>query len=367
MKFSCVKQLLCEAINNVSKAVPQKTTISALEGIKLRLAGDELELTGYDLELGIKTVLNVMRQSDEDGEIVVSARLFSEFARKMPGESIFIEICDNRMEISSDNTNCTIPVISAEEYPDMPEIEPDSSITIKQNIVKSMISQTVFCASTNENKPILTGLLFDFADGMLNVVAIDGVRLAVRSEKVDYSEKCKFVVPKKAMSEVMSIIKDDSDKDCLIYVNKKHIIFDIGGYKIVSRLLDGEFHNYRNSLTDEFKTEVIMNIRDLLGSMERCTLLVNEKNRVPATCLFEGGEVRINCKSPLGEVKDILRADISGESVKIGMNSRFVFEALRAADGDKVRIHLSGSMRVMKILPLEGKDFVYLIMPIQLR
>jgi len=365
MKFSCDKTSLCDAVSNVSKAVAQKTTITALEGIKIKLTENILELTGYDLEIGITTTVTV--NSEDSGEFVVDAKLFNEFVRKMPGDVVFIEINDSQMSISSDNTDCSLSVISAEEYPDMPEFDKECTVEIRQSILKTMISKTSFATSTNENKPILTGELFEFEDGVLNVVAIDGLRLAIKTENIGCKENLKFVVPKKTLNEIVSIIKDESDKACTLFTNKKHIIFDINGYKVISRLLEGEFHNYRMSLNGEYKTEIILNVRDLLSSMERCSLIVNDKNRAPAVCNFKSGAVNVECKTALGKVKDSFGADISGDAVTIGVNSKFMLDALKAAEGDKVKIQLNGAMRAIKIIPLEGNDFTYLIMPVQLR
>lgn len=367
MRFSCNKQSLCDAISSVSKAVSTRSTIPALEGIKIKITQNNIELTGYDLEIGIRTVISAITEGE--GEFVVSSRLFNEMTRRMSEDTIIFEINDNMtLDISSGNTQCSISAISADEYPDLPQVDTQSGIQIQQNTLKSMIGQTNHAVSLSEIKPIFTGELFDIENGSFNMVAMDGFRLAIRNERIECNEKYYFVVPKKALSEVSSLIKDDcSGKMCNICTNNKHIIFDLNGYIVISRLLEGEFHNYKISIPHESKTEVILNTKDFITSMERCSLLLNDKNKAPIRCTFENGEVKIECKTAIGKINDVFPADISGEAVTIGFNNKFVLDALRASEGDKIKIQLNGSMKVIKMIPLESEEFIFLLMPIQLK
>jgi len=365
MKFVCNKNELSEAIGNVSKAVSAKSSIPALEGIKVRVFNGIVELTAYNLELGICTSINA--QTDGDGEFVASARLFSEFTRKMPGDDISFDVNSSLMiNLSCGNTECSFQGISAVEYPDLPVVDTDKSFEVKQGTLKSMITQTNYAASQNESKPILTGELFDIEDTHFNMVAIDGFRLAIRCEQINCKEKYHFVVPKKALLELASLMKDD-DANCRICTNDRHIIFQINNIFVISRLLDGSFHNYKLSIPTESKTEIVISKRDFATSLERCSLLIDDKNKSPIRCEAENGILKINCKTPVGKVNDSIPAEILGETVTIGFNNRLMLDALKAAEGDKVRIKLNGAMKVIEILPLEGDSFIFLVMPIQLR
>ncbi len=366
MKFTCNKSELSEAIGNVSRAVSQKSTIPALEGIKVKIMNEKLELTAYNLELGIRTSINATTEGD--GEFVVSTRLFSEFTRRMSGDVISFDIDENLViNISCSATECSISAMSAEEYPDLPVVDSQRSFTIKQSILRSMINQTSYAASTNESKPVMTGELFDIEDGNFNMVAIDGFRLAIRCEKSGCQEKYHFVVPKKALTEVSTLIKDDSDKDCVICTNDRHIIFEIDNVIVISRLLEGTFHNYRLSIPTGYKTEVIISKRDFSTCLERCSLLLDEKNKSPIRCEIGNGAVKISCRTGIGRISDSIPADISGETVTIGFNNKLILEALRAAEGDKLKIRFNGAMKVIEILPMDGESYIYLVMPIQLK
>ncbi|MBQ8959707.1 MAG: DNA polymerase III subunit beta [Ruminococcus sp.] len=366
MRYICNKLELCEAISNVSRAVSPKSTIAALEGIKVSVRPGEIELTAYNLEMGIRTT--VKADTQDQGEFVVSPKLFSELTRRMSGDQITFTVDDNLViTLTCDNTDCSFSAMSAEEYPDLPVVDSQRSFTVKQNILRSMINQTSYAASTNESKPVLTGELFDIEEGKFNLVAIDGFRLAIRSELTECSESYHFVVPKKALQEVSTLIKEDASKDCTICTNDRHIIFEINNVFVISRLLEGAFHNYKLSIPTSYKTEVIVSKKDLSNSLERCSLIIDEKNKSPIRCEIGGGLVKINCKTGIGRVNDTIPADTTGEAVTIGFNNRLMLDALRVAEGDKVKIRLNGAMKVIELLPLDGESYIFLVMPIQLK
>lgn len=366
MKFICNKQSLYEAINNVSRAVAVKSTISALEGIKVSLTGDTLQLTGYDLEIGIKTEIEV--QSEDKGEFIIGSRLFSDMIRRMPADEVTIEVDENLgTKISGGLTEYNIVVLSAEEYPEIPEFDRNDCFTVPQNILKNMINQTIFAVSVNENKPILTGELFDVHGEEFNLVAIDGYRLAVRTEKVNNSEDRSFVVPAKALKEISNLLKEEDDLYCDIYTGKKHIVFDISGYKVISRLLEGEFHNYRGSIPANSATEVIIKTKDFISSLERCALLINERAKAPIKCLFDNGEVKLSCATIIGKFSDVFPVDIAGPMVEIGFNCRYLLDALKATESDKVKLLMNTGLSPMKIVPLDGDDYTFLVLPVRLK
>lgn len=366
MKFICAKDDICAAIGNVSKAVSPKSTIAALEGIRLLLNGSHLELTGYDLEIGITTVIDA--RSEDSGEIVLNSRLFSEITRRMPSENVIFEVDENlNMKISGGNAEYQISAISAEEYPALPDISSERKISLNQETLRSMINQTNYAASLLDTKPILTGELFDIEKGGFNMVAIDGFRLAIRHEELSVSEKYHFVVPSKALLETARLLKDDAENECDIYVDTKYVAIEVNGYRIFTRLLEGEFHAYKNSVPQDFKTEAVVNTSDIIHCLERCSLLLSEKNKAPVKCCFEDGQIKVSCRTAIGRLEDSIPADINGENVIIGFNNKYLLDSLRAAETDKVRIQMTGSNRAVKIVPMEGDSFTFIVMPVQIR
>lgn len=366
MQFTCDKNALCNAIAHVSKGVSVKSTIPALEGICIQMEQQRITLTGYNLEIGIRT--SIPAQCTDEFSFVLNARLFGDMARRMTGDTILFEIDEQlNARLSSNDTTCRISAISADEFPALPVVESTTIVKIPQELLRSMIQQTAFAASTKEDKPILTGLLFESGDDMFYVVAMDRYRLAMRQEVLPDLGSFRFVVPKKALGELIGMLKDDTENPCEFSTNGKHIVFSVNGFDLFARLLEGQFHNFRSSIPGDAKTVATMNTKDLISCAELCALFINDKNKAPMRCEFGGSAMAISCKTAVGEVSDKVPADISGESVTIGFSNKYLLEALRACESDKVRLHMSGSNKVIKITPLEGESFVYLIMPIQLK
>lgn len=366
MVFICQKSEIYEAIINVSKGVSERSALACLEGIKLTLEGSILRLTGYDLELGIITEIGV--RSADRGEAVVNARFFADIIKRMPGEDVMIEIYDNlQVRISCGATEYTIAAMSAEEYPELPSAENCECFTVLQPVLKSMINQTIFAVAQTDMKPILRGELFDIADGVFNLVALDGYRLAVRTEPIKTDKELKFVVPSRALIEVSKLLKDEDELVCTVRIARKHAIFDFSGYMVYTRMLEGEFHPYRSAIPKECATEVIADTRVFMDSLDRAMPLINERTNSPVKFLFDNGEVSISCSSSLGNVSDKINADMTGPMIKIGFKCRYMLDPLKACGDDKVKLLLSGSQMPLKIVPASGEEkYTYLVLPVRL-
>lgn len=370
MNFNCNKLELSEAIGNVSKAVPTKSSIPQLEGIKLSLVKDKLTLTGYDLELGITTTVSVTNNDDSTGEYIINARLFSDMIRKMPSDNINININENndmKAHLKALNTNCKIAVLSAKDYPEFPDTSTGDEISIPQSLLKNMIHQTIYAVSLSDIKPILTGELFDIKNGYFNLVAIDGKRLAISHENISSNQTIKFVVPSKTLDEVAKILKDNSSQDCKIISTSRHITFQIDKYTIISRLLEGEFHNYESSIPNTSKTEVILKVKELSDCLERCALLINEKNRAPIKLNFKDDSLKIVCETPLGNIDEEIKVNMNGDPILIALNNKFLLDALRVTDCDQVKFLMNSPILPVTIVPMQSDSFTFLLMPIQLR
>lgn len=365
MNILCNKQELIEAVSNVQRAVATKAALPALEGILLRAQGETLYLAGFDMELGITTTIgaNVW----EAGEIVLSARMFGDIVRKMPGDSIAI-ISDERYNtiIRNDVTEFSIIGMTAADYPNIPLIEDGVSFTLSQDVLKSMIRQTIFAvAAPNDPRPIYTGTLFEVKEDALKLVSVDGYRLAIRSETIQNGENLKFVVPGKTLQEILKLLSDE-EKPCSLIVGRRHIIFEIDGYAVISRLLDGEFMAYDKILQGESTTSVRVNTRTFIDAVDRVSLVVNDRLKSPLICDFRDGAVAVSCTTSLGSANDSIAATIAGDAVEIGFNSRFLLDALKNCETDEVSVELNGALKPMKVLPTEGDAFLFLVLPVRL-
>ena len=269
MKFTCQKKELDEVLSNVSKAASNKTPMEALAAIHMYANGNELTITGYDLELGIRSVITAV--VEEDGKLLVDSKLFCEVIRRMPDGILNITTDDHlKITISGSGTEYQLAGMSADEYPDLPSVEQNGGAVIPQQLLKNMIDQTIYAVSLDETKPLYTGELIEMANDSLSIVALDNYRMAVRTEPLPEQEAVKFVVPAKALKEIEHLLTEDEKNEhpCTIRLDQHHAIFEIGKYLVYTRLLAGEFINYRRSIpdADKTKTEVLLRKISFLGT-----------------------------------------------------------------------------------------------------
>ena len=374
MKFTCEKVLLQNAISTAGRAVAQKSSIPALEGILIRASGQELIFSGYNMQTGIRTRLsaNVV----EEGEIVVSSRLFSEIIRKMPDDVVMFSVSERMtVHLSCGAADFEISGLSAAEYPDLPEVEDEYSIRMDRKILKEMIEEVAFAVSTNESRPIHTGALFEVADNSLTMAAVDGFRLAVRREPLEKAEGGEFffVAPGQALNEVKGICGEsksggDEETAASVTLGKRHILFAVGNTELICRRLEGEFLDYRNAIPKNNPISVTVETKDLIGSIDRVSVMISEKLKSPVRCVFDHDKIRLSARTATGDAKDICSMAGDGGGLEIGFNNRYLMEALRFAPADKVRIELNTSVSPALILPVEddGK-FLYMVLPVRLK
>lgn len=367
MTVICNVRELYEAIANVSRAVFEKSTIPALEGIKVDVKETSIELMGYDLEIGIKT--EIRARSTDKGQFIINPKLFGEIVRKMNTDEVTLEVIENKqLRVIGGETEYTVMIMSAEEFPSLPKKNDECEvIEVAQPILKNMIYQTIFAVSQTDTKPILKGELFEFADNVFHMVAIDGYRLAVRKESIKYGETTSFVVPSKALSEIAKLLKDDDELSCEIYLSRKHALFEFSGYTVYSRLLEGEFHNWRGSVPKTSATEVIIDRKELIQSLERAAILINERVKSPVRCRFENGELKLSCATSVGKINDKISVECTGPMIEIGFNCKFFLDPLKVIVDDKVKLLLNGATLPMKIVSLSGDDYTYLVLPVRIK
>lgn len=365
MKFTVQKSHITEAVSNIQRAVSTKTSIPALEGILLSAGEGELELCAYDLELGITTTIPA--QVAEPGKSVLSAKIFSDIVRRTPDDSITVEVDEKNMaSIESGYSLFSIIGIPAVEFPELPRLTDATAIQLPANVLKSMIRQTVFAVAESDAKPIHQGSLFSLEGGRLDVVSVDGYRLAKRTEQVDFDTDLSFVVPGKTLSELLRLLKD-TEEPVSISVGSRHILFNADNYTVISSLLEGEFLNYKAAIPAEGKTEVVLRTREAIESVERVSLLITDRLKSPIRCMFSQNEIKLLCTTSMGRASDQLEVSLTGDDVEIGFNNRYLLDALRNTECDEVRVQLSGPLSPMKVMPKEGESFLFLVLPVRLK
>ena len=245
MNIVCDKVLLSAAIDGVSKAVTMRSAIPVLEGILLKAEGFQLNLTGYDLEMGIVTTIEA--NVKEAGEVVLNAKLLSSMISRMPAGQVSILSAENgKTTIQSGVVQFEIQSMPANDFPELPNTGAEETLTIKTGVLKDMIDRTLYAVSQDEKKPAHTGELFEILPDKLTVVALDGYRLAIVERPVTAVKDIRIIVPSKTMTEVAHLLPNDDEEPVHISANRRYVVFMAGGYTIMSRLIEGEFLNYRN-------------------------------------------------------------------------------------------------------------------------
>ncbi len=367
MKFSCEKALLLSAISVASRAVAPKSSIPALEGILLE-AGDNLRLTGYNLETGIRTCLDA--EITQAGSLVLSSRLFGDIVRKLPDDVVVFSSENDTVNIKCGMSEFNIQGTDASEFPSLPEVEEDSNrFEIGRSALGSMIRQTIFAVSTNESRPIHTGSLFEVEGEELTMVAVDGYRLALRREAITgkSGETFSFVVPGAALNEVEKIC-GDSEESAAVSQGQRHVLFQIGDTLLISRRLEGEFLAYRNAIPKNNTIKVEGETKALLSSIDRVSLIISDKLKSPLRCKFGDGMLSITTRTAIGDAFDRCPIQGSGGDLEIGFNNKYLMDALKAAPADKVRLEMTTGVAPCVIFPAEGEEtFIYMVLPVRLK
>ena len=367
MRIVCDTHSLTEVCLNVQRCVPTKAVLPHIEGILMKTTEDSaIELSGFDLDLGVTTKMEV--SVERPGAVVLNAKTFCDILRHLPGDDVTLD-CDekNVCTIRSGNMEYTLISLSPEEYPELPRITDEQTFRIAQNVMKDMIRQTIFAVSLDDSKAVHRGIKFEINPGEIRMVALDGYRLAIRKDFIDYNgEPVSFVVPAKTLSELIKLAGDD-EAFITIKKGKRHISFTVNGYELISKLLEGEFLDYRAAIPTAKTTVVRVNAKTFIESIERTSIIITEKMRSPLRFIFDEDMIKISVVTALGSANDRLSASVDGKRTEIGFNNRFILDALRSCDTDEVLVQLNGPFSPAIILPPEGDSFLYLVLPVRIK
>ena len=370
MKFTCYKDTIIKAINSVVKGVASKTTMPILEGILIQTNDNEIKLTTYDLEIGIEYVMEC--NVKEQGNTVVNAIRFSEIIRKLPDTEIEISLNDkNLLEIECEGSHYKLATMNPEEFPELPKIEIENSIEIEQNVLKNMIRKTIFAVSTEESRPIFTGCLFETESNKLNIVAVDGFRLALRSVFLKTkTNDFNAVIPGKTLNEVNKILSD-SFEPVKIGIARNQALFEMDNCKIVTRIIDGEFLNYKNVIPSNWETRIRVNKNNLQDCFERISLIssssIEKEKKYPVKVNVDIGKVTISCTNQTGDAKEELFVATEGKNLEAGFNPKYFLDSLKSIDDEEVYVEFGTSISPCLVKSVENNDYVYMILPIRLK
>ena len=362
MKLVCSKSNLLNGVQTVSKAVPNKTTMSILQCILIN-ASDNIKLTANDMELGIETI--VEGDIVEPGIVALEAKIFLEIVRKFPDGDIKIETNSSyETIITGGNANIKIVGKSGEDFSYLPNIEKLDSIILSQFTLRELIRQTIFSIADNDTNKLMTGELFEVNEDKLRVASLDGHRISIRKVylKNSYPKK-KVVVPGKTLNEISKILSGETDKDVFIFFTNKHIVFEFDNTTVVSRLIEGDYFNIDQMLSSDYETKVTINKRKLLESIDRATLLVKEGEKKPIIVNITNENMELKINTPIGSMRELIDISKNGKDLMIGFNPKFLIDALRVIDGDDIDIYLVNPKAPCFIKDSED-SYVYMILPV---
>lgn len=365
MKIVCDTTKLNEAIQTVSRAVATKSNLASIEGILFIAEQNTLTLTGYDFEMGIKTTFECEVQ--EEGDVVLSSQLLGNIVRKVNNEIVSIQ-CDDKMNcvIKSGITEFNIKGIDSSDYPDFPSPNKENSIDIENSLFSEMVDYVIYAVSQDEKRPAHTGILIKLENQKLTMVGLDGYRLAVCERVVDFEGSFSMIVPAKAMNEVRKII-GEKDGKLTIFSNRRYILFNAGEFIVLSRLLEGEFLDYKKAIPTTYAVKTTIKTKNFIDVIERVSLIITERLKNPLKLEIGAKNIVVKCSTEIGNVYDEIDAVIEGKELEIGFNNRYVLDALKASKKEELVFEFSGALSPCIIRPKDSDDFTYLVLPVRFK
>jgi DNA polymerase III subunit beta len=376
MRFIIQRDSLLQSVQDVMKAVTSRTTIPILTGIKIVANEEGVTLTGSDSDISIESFIPKEEAGDEiveikkPGSIVLQARFFSEIVKKLPTDSVEIEVHNNLQTIiRSGRSEFNLNGLDAEEYPHLPQISEEHVFRIPTDLLKGLIRQTVFSVSTSETRPILTGVNWKVENNELVCIATDSHRLALRKARLEAENTGNYnvVIPGKSLTELSKILDDSSDSVDIV-ITENQVLFKAKHLLFFSRLLEGNYPDTGRLIPNESKTDVVVNTKDFLHAIDRASLLAREgRNNVVKFSTIDGGAIEVSSNTPeIGTVvEEIQSQSIDGEDLKISFSAKYMMDALKALEGTEIQISFTGAMRPFVIRPLHDDSILQLILPVR--
>lgn len=365
MKLICEGLDLSEAVLKVIKASANRTTNPILEGIKLRASDDSLTLTATDTEITIEKTIPA--DVKIEGEVVVPGKFFAEFVKKLSNEQIELTLTDKKLlKIKYTDSEGYLQCMNEQEFPTLKTLDNPEKIVVNQKDLRDLINKTIFSVAIDDARPILKGCLFEVVNGEITSVALDGFRLALvhkplKSTTADFN----FIVPARCLSEISKLL-EDNENEIEIFIQKNYLMVDLDSTKVVTRLLDGDFINYRQVIPTSTTSSITINKKQLEDGLERASLLAKmDKNNLVK---FEIRDklLTLTSQSDIGNVTENITINLEGKDLSIAFNARYVSECLRNIDDEFIKINFTSPIAPCTITKSEDSEFLYLILPVRI-
>src|SRR5213592_2878428 len=366
MKITTRRDALFGQLQTVTRAASTRSAVQALSGVQLLAGRDGIELRATDMEIGLRVPLEgeVMRE----GAVVLPGRLVVDVIRALPGDEVSLELrpSEQDVEIVGGTATFHIRTLRSEDFPPFPEPEGER-VSVPGTAFVETVLKVARSASRDETRPVLTGILVSASESELRMVATDSYRLSVKETKLDAPLGGAFEanVPARALQELTRIVQQTEAERLSVSVRTNQVIFEAGGFVLSSRLIDGQFPNYRQLLPDAYEHQLSLGGTEITEVVRRISLLA-QKN-APLRLAFAEGELTVSARTPdVGEARETLPVPFAGEPLEIGFNPEFLRDGLEAVEGADVLLRLISPLRPGLLEAADGSGFQYLLMPIRL-
>lgn len=363
MFVTCQGLELSDAFLKVSKAISNKIANPILEGIKIIAEDDTLIISATDTELTIEK--KIKADVKVEGETIVPGRFITEFVKKLTNSQIELELNDkNQLFIRYEDSESIIQCYNPIEYPGFRTISTKEYFGISKKDFKICVNKSIFSVAIDDSRPILKGVLLDINNNELNSVALDGYRLARVKKHIKSNIVKSVVVPARSLNELAKLI-DDSDDIINIYIDDYTMMADLGDTKVTSRLLEGDYINYKQIIPANYETFVIINKEQFEQALERATLLSRASNNNFVKFDIKENNLCITSNSEIGNIKENIPVNVSGKDLVISFNPRYFLESLRVNNNEFIKICFNKPSSPCVIVPTEEDEFLYLILPVR--
>ena len=367
MKVSVSQHALLSQLQVVARVASTHSAVQALGGVQLEATDDAAELRATDLQVGLRVPLEV--EVARSGSAVLPARLFLDVVRALPPGEVSVELrsTEQDVELSAGGATFDIRTLRSDDFPPLPAPDAAAVVSVPAQAFVSTVSTVARAASRDETRPVLTGILMTASGQELRMVATDSYRLSVKETRLDTALEGSFEanVPARALQELARIAQQADSEELLVGVGENQVIFQVAGAVLSSRLIDGQFPNYRQLLPEAFEHELSLATAELQEVVRRISLLA-QKN-APLRLAFSEGELTVSAQTPdVGEAHEALPVPFSGDPLEIGFNPDFLRAGLESVESDDVLLKLISPLRPGLIEAADESGFHYLIMPIRL-
>jgi DNA polymerase-3 subunit beta len=374
MEFVCEKKELQNGVSAVERIVATRSTLPIIGNILFEATKNALKLSANNLEIGVE--VGIKANISREGAVLLPAKTLSEMVARLPDSPIGFKLGENgRVRVSYGLSSFTINSLPPDEFPSLPKVKGGKSFSLLSEVLTSMIRQTIFACSSGEEKQVLTGVLVELgksplaADSSnLRLVATDGYRLARRGEKVDLAGvgEGSFVVPARALQELSRIIEGKPSEKVLVSASTEQISFQCGNVYLVSRLIAGQFPDYRQVIPKRASIKLVLETEEALHAAERAAVVASGSANI-TRIEVKTGKMYLTAHTPdVGSIDEVLSAEVKGEEkIQVSFNIRLIIDALKVLNSQKVVFELSQGLSPGLIRPEGGADFIYIVMPIR--